>query len=288
MKLGVFTQWIKADTIEDLAQRVHELDLQCVVLDSFPGLQINLDDPEPEVCARIKSAFARAGVEIAAVGGYCNLGEQEPAKRAATHTRFKGLMRLCQQIGSPMLCSEAGTYHPTSEWEWDPANGTEQAMVAFIEAMRPLVAAAEHYGITIGMEPYVMTIINSAQRAARLIEVLHSDHLKLVYDPAGLLSRTTLLEQQTFLPETFRPLAPYIGLVHVEDCRPDPQGHFLWLAAGKGLIEYPVFMDLVVQSGYDGPLILEHLSEADLPIARQYVLHHWQAALERAHGRITA
>jgi sugar phosphate isomerase/epimerase len=278
VQLGVFTQWLKAASIEELAGRVRALNLQCVVLDSYPGLDIDLTDPAPAICHRIKAAFAGEGVEIAAVGGYYNLAHPNPAERQAIHMRFRGLMGLCESIGAPMLCSEAGTYHPHDEWEWDPANATEQAFALFVEAMRPLVAAAGDCGITIGLEPYVMTIINTPERAARLIEELASPHIKLVCDPAGLLTRSTLTEQRAFLPEAFRLIAPSIGLVHVEDCRPDPQGHFLWLPAGQGLIDYPLFMEQLVQAGYDGPLILEHLSEADLPPAREYVQAHWNRA----------
>jgi len=278
VKLGVFTQWIRAESIEELAMRVRALDLHCVVLDSYPGLDIDVANPAPEICRRIQAAFAAEGVEIAAVGGYYNLAHPDLKERRSIHTRFRGLMRLCADIGAPMLCSEAGTYHPRDEWEWDPANGTEQAFAIFVETMRPLIADAADYGITIGLEPYVMTIINTAERAARLVEALDSPYLKLVCDPAGLLTRATLNEQRTVLPAAFGLMAPYIGLVHVEDCRPDPHGHFLWLPAGQGLIDYPLFMQQLVQTGYDGPLILEHLSEAALPAAREYVLAHWKRA----------
>lgn len=278
MKLGVFTQWIEAESVEDLAERVSELGLECVVLDSWPGLRADLDDPAPEVCRRIRTAFANAGVEIAAVGGYSNLVHPDPAARQAIHRRFLGLMRLCEGIGAPMLCSEAGTWHPKNDWDWDPSNGTERAFQVLLEEVRPLVSAAVEYGITLGFEPYVMTVIHTPERAARFVEELDAGNVRLVADPAGLLSRATLDDQQAFLAEAFRYIAPHIGLVHVEDCRPDPEGHFLWLPAGQGLIDYPLFMELVVRSGYDGPLILEHLSESDLPAAREHVQHHWNLA----------
>lgn len=285
MQLGVFTQWIQAETIEGLAERVHELGLQCVVLDSFPGLDIDLDNPQPEACQRIRRAFERAGVAIAAVGGYTNLVHIDPEEHEAVLTRFRGLLRLCKEIGSPMLCSEAGTYHPTDEWSWDPANLTEQAYTRLRETMRSLLKTASEYGIVIGLEPYVMSVMHTPERAALLMRELASPLACLVCDPAGMLDRVTLEDQEAFLPEAFRHISSSIGLVHVEDCRPDPAGHFLWLAAGQGLLNYPLFMDLLIQSGYRGPLILEHLSEADLSTAREYVLTHWRQGLRRAERR---
>jgi sugar phosphate isomerase/epimerase len=286
VQAGVFTQWIQAETIEGLAERVHELGLQCVVLDSFPGLDIDLDNPQPEVCRRIRQAFARAGVTIAAVGGYSNLVHPDPEEHAAIITRFRGLLRLCAEIGAPMLCSEAGTFHPRDEWNWDPANTSEQAFTRLLTTLRSLLQTASEYGVTIGLEPYVMSVLYTPERAARLMREVHSPLACLVCDPAGMLDRATLTEQAAFLPPAFEQITPFIGLVHVEDCRPDPNGHFLWLAAGQGLLDYPLFMDLLVKSGYGGPFILEHLSEADLSTAREYVLTHWQEALQRAERRM--
>lgn len=282
MQSGVFTQWLHAGSIEELAQRASQLGLHCVVLDSFPGLDIDLDRPQPELCRRIRNAFEQAGVAIAAVGGYSNLVHPDPRKRQAIHTRFQGLLQLCAAIGSPMLCSEAGTYHPSSEWDWDPANATEQAFTTLCDVLHPLLATAREYGVVIGLEPYVLSVLHTPARAARLMQALDTPFARLVCDPAGLLDRITLEAQDTFLPEAFQLIAPFIGLVHVEDCRPDPNGHFLWLPAGQGLLDYPLFMDLVVQAGYQGPLILEHLSEKDLSTAREYVQTHWQQALQRA------
>ncbi|QBD77142.1 sugar phosphate isomerase/epimerase [Ktedonosporobacter rubrisoli] len=282
MKLGVFTQWIKADSIEELALRIRQLGLQCVVLDSFPGLPIDLDNPTPAICSRIKAAFAQAKVEIAAVGGYSNLAHPDPQIRQAIHTRFQGLIRLSAAIGAPMLCTEVGTYDAQDEWNWNPANATEQALNDLIASVRPLVAYAQDYGVLLGIEPYVMTIINTPQRAVSFVEALDIHQVRIVADPAGMLTRGTLDEQSSFLPAAFHAISPYIGLVHVEDCRPDPAGHFFWLPAGQGLLEYPLFMDLLLQARYDGPFILEHLSEAALPAAREYVLSQWKLANERA------
>ena len=285
MQLGLFTQWIRTSSIEDLAQRVREFDLQCVVLDSYPGLPLDLSHPSSELCQRVRRAFENAHISFAAVGGYCNLVDPDPRQRQEIHAQFEGLMRLCAEIGAPMLCSETGTYHPQSAWDWDPANVTEQAFQELLSTLRPLARKARSYGICLGLEPYVMNIIGTPQRAARLIEELGEENVRLVCDPAGILSRTTLQDQLAFLTEAFRLTSAAIGLVHVEDCSPDPQGHFLWQAAGTGLIDYPLFMDLVVQSGYDGALILEHLSEENVPAARAFVLDQWQRAQERARER---
>lgn len=280
MNIGIFSNCIAADSVERLAERIATYGLKHVVLDTFPGLDLDLDANRPAAadCRRIRRAFDHAGVNIAAVGGYSNLIHPHPEKNAAVRQRFVGLMKLCEAIGAPMLCSETGTYHPASDWDWDPANATDQAMERLLETVRPLADAAADYGVTLGFEPYVMNVCYTAERASYFIGQLDRDNVRLVADPAGLLTRSTLDRQHQALPDIFRYLSLSIGLVHAEDCLPDPAGHFQWLAAGRGRLDYGLFMSLVVQSGYEGPLILEHLAEEQIPGSKAYVLQKWQEA----------
>ena len=276
MQLGIFTNYIHAPSVEELAARVRQYGLDSVVLDSYPGLDIDLDRPSADDCRRIRAAFAAEGVAIAAVGGYSNLIHPDPAARRAVHRRFESLLCLCEAIGAPLLCSETGTYHPTSDWDWDPANATPQAFDLLVETVRALATTARKRGVALGLEPYVMNVGYTAERAARLVEAVGAPNVKLVADPAGILTRATLDAQAEVLPAAFQAMAPHLGLVHVEDCRPDPNGHFLWLAAGRGLIDYPLFMRLVARAGYRGPLIMEHLAEAEIPAVSAFVRAQWR------------
>lgn len=282
MELGVFTQWLNASSVEELAAEVRDLQLHCVVLDSYPGLTVDFNRPHPDDGKRIRDAFRRSGVSIAAVGGYSNLVHRNSEQRKAIHLRFTGLLELCEMIESPMLCSESGTYHPVDDWAWDPSNLTTQAYENLVNVVGELAHIAAKRGVTLGLEPYVMSIAYNADVAARLVKDVGLNNVKLVFDPAGLLTSATIPFQEEILTQAFDLMAPYIGLVHVEDCRPNDQDHFDWLAAGQGLIHYPTFMNLVTKAGYDGALILEHLSPEDVGEARSYVLKHWNESQSAA------
>lgn len=282
MNIGIFTEYISAGSVEELAYKIGAMELTSVVLSSYPGLDIDLDEPSIEHCKRIQQAFAQAGVDIAAVSGYSNLLHRDERLRRQIHHRFRGLMRLCEGIGAPMLCSETGTFHPSNEWEWDPSNATEQAMEVLVSTIQPLAAEAAGLGIQIGLEPYVMNVAHSPDRAAELMWRLAADNVKLVADPVGMLTYATLGVQETVLANMFESIAPYIGLVHIEDCRPDPEGHFYWLGAGEGMLNYPLYMDLLIAAGYEGPFILEHLSEERIPDSRDFVRKQWSEAIHRA------
>jgi sugar phosphate isomerase/epimerase len=282
MKLGIFTMWIQAQSIEELAEKVKQHQLECVILDAYPGLDIDLDNPSKAHTTRIRRAFEDQGISIAAVGGYSNLVHPDPMKRKAVHQRFKGLMKLAHEVGSPMLCSETGTYHPLSDWHWDPANATEQAFQELVGTVKGLLQEAASYDVTLGFEPYVMNIAYTPDRARRFIEALQSPLAKIVIDPAGVLTRATLHHQAEVLQEMFTHLSTHIGLVHVEDCTTNPEDHLNFHGAGQGVIDYPLFMKHIVASNYRGPLILEHLQEHQIAASRQYVIDHLHEALSKA------
>jgi sugar phosphate isomerase/epimerase len=285
VELGIFTQYINADSIEKLADKVRSFGLTSVVLDTFPGLDIDYEHLDAAVCRRIRQAFDHSGVKIAAFGGYVNFVHPVHLERQSIQRQFAGMIRMCADIGIPMVCSEAGSYHPTG-YLWDPANRTEQVFNMAVESIRPLAEYAKNNGVQICLEPYVMSMAYSAERLGHLVQAIGPDDVKVVLDPAGILTRATLQTdaQSPVVVKAFKHLAPYIGLVHVQDCRPAPEwnNHFEWLGAGKGLLDYELFMDSVIRVGYEGPLILEFLSEEDIPASMAYVQQHWKSAQSRA------
>ena len=288
MNIGVFTQYIRAQSIEELADRVAGHGLRSVVLDTYPGLDIDLTAPSAAHCRRIRAAFEHAGVSIAAVGAYQNLVHPDPQERQKVYDRMNGMVRLCEGIGSPMVCTETGSFHPNGG-DWEPSNLTDRAIDLLAQYVAPLLDVCRRSGVTLSLEPYVMTVTWSADRLATFIDRVGRERVQAVYDPAGILTRVTLDDQEPFLRESFRAIEPHLGLVHVQDVTPATkiENHFNWQGAGTGVIDYPLFLDLVAGSGYEGPLILEFLREEQIPTAVEFVRDQWTQAILRSSSAKT-
>lgn len=282
LELGIFTQYVRADSVEALADKIAAYGLKAAILDIHPGLDVNFDEPTTSQGNRIRRAFEQAGVSIVGLGGYQNLAHPDPSERLRIYNRLVGMIRLCETIGASMLCTETGSYNPNG-YDWDPANVTDQALRRVADFLRPLLDEARARGVTIALEPYVMTVTGTTARLAQLIDLVGGDGLQVIFDPVGILSRATLDDQQQFLTESFRQVARHLGLVHVQDCTPaeDIKHHFNWQCAGTGLVNYPLFMDLLIDHGYDGPLILEFLEETQISHAVEFVASQWNQALAR-------
>ncbi len=127
--------------------------------------------------------------------------------------------------------------------------------------MQQIAAIGAAFDVTMAFEPEVSNVVDSAAKARRLLDTLGSPHVKVVIDGANLLHAGQMPAMQGILEEAFRLLGPDIVLAHAKDISPDGTTH---LAAGHGVLDYPLYLRLLRQSDYAGPLILHGLSEAQV------------------------
>ena len=120
---------------------------------------------------------------------------------------------------------------------------------------------AEKYGVTLGGEPEIGNTINSVHKARRLLDEIRSPQLKIVMDGANIFQRGQLPNMRPVLDEAFELLGSEIALAHAKDLDKDGEaGH---LAAGRGRLDYPYYMELLKASGFDGAIILHGLKPAE-------------------------
>jgi sugar phosphate isomerase/epimerase len=128
-----------------------------------------------------------------------------------------------------------------------------------VSSMREAVRCAEAWRVTLAFEPGVN---DSAQKARRLLDAIGPPALKVVMDPANLFHTGALPRMRTVLDEAFALLGPDIALAHAKDL--DHDGDAGHLPAGHGLLDYPHYLALLQQTGFDGAMILHGLREADV------------------------
>jgi hypothetical protein len=65
-------------------------------------------------------AFQAEGLEVAAVAGYVNRVNPDPARREAGLERLHRLIDLCREFGTLYLATETGSLNPDNEWADHP------------------------------------------------------------------------------------------------------------------------------------------------------------------------
>jgi sugar phosphate isomerase/epimerase len=134
--------------------------------------------------------------------------------------------------------------------------------------------------VTMAFEPEVVNVVDTAEKAARLIDEVGSSRLRVVLDPANLFHPATLPRMQAVLEEAFALVGGRIALAHAKDVRlAEDGGECVRPAAGTGQLDYATYARLLQACGYDGALVMHSLEEAEIPASKAYVERYFGAAL---------
>jgi sugar phosphate isomerase/epimerase len=273
-RLGIFSNVYGHLPLEEAANRINTDGFTGVVTDyKFADVRFDPLKPDWEAAKRITSTLERYNIRIVAISGYYNVVDPDPTRRKAGEARLEVFIANWKRLGCPNISTETGTLNSKSEWLESPQNATEAAYKQCRDALNKLAVTAEKAGAVISIEPYWRNVIDSIDRAERLFQEIKSPALKLVMDPCNYFRKADLGQMQTMLSEMFRRLGGKIVLAHAKDVKATADATDT-PAAGRGVLDYPLYLRLL--AGLDRPLdlVVEHLKIGDAGRARNYVLHH--------------
>ena len=262
MRLGIFAKTFDGSDPATVLEAVGRSGFTAAQYNmACSGLPAMPDRIEPAAARAVAQAAAERSIEIAAVSGTYNMIHPDLKVRAAGLARLAVLARACADLGAPLITLCTGTRDPNDQWHGHPDNNRPEAWRDLLSAMEAAIAIAEQFDVLLGIEPELANVVDSAQRARRLVDQLGSPRLKIVLDPANLFETASLAEQQRIVATAIELLADRIALGHAKDRLAD--GSFA--AAGSGVLDYPHYLSRLAAAGFDGPLITHGLSAAEAP-----------------------
>ena len=266
MQIGIFARTFERPTLSETLDAVAALGIHAVQLNlPADGAESLPERVEPALADTIRAEMAARGIALAAVSGTFNMIHPDVAQRREGLRRLDGIAAACARLGASIITLCSGTRDPDNMWRRHPDNDTPEAWRDLLETMGEAVRGAETHGVTLAVEPEVANVIDSARKARRLLDELGSPRLKIVIDGANVFHAGELSRMREVLDETFALLGPDIVLAHAKDLSHDGEaGHE---AAGTGLLDYDHYVALLQGVGYDGPLILHSLTEAQVETA---------------------
>jgi sugar phosphate isomerase/epimerase len=270
MQLGIMTRTFVRPTLEETLDAVQAYGLSCVQFSlSCAGIAALPDWIEPELSDRIRQAMADRGLAMAAISGTFNMIHPDPQERQSGLRRLAVLAAACERLGTSLITLCTGTRDPENMWRRHPANDSPEAWRDLVISMTEAVRLAEAYGVTLGVEPEVSNVVDSAAKARRLLDELGSPRLKIIMDGANLFHTGELPRMREILTEAFDLLGEDIVLAHAKDLSQDgAAGHE---AAGTGLLDYDHYLSLLRRTGFAGGLILHSLSEDQVATSVQFL-----------------
>ncbi len=266
MKIGIFAKTFSRPTIEELFQSIAnyginavQFNLSCAGLDPLP------QNVPSELCQRIADSAEQAKVELSAISGTFNMAHPDPADRSGNLIKFGVLCEAAAKLQIPVITLCTGTRDPVNMWKWHPDNDSKEAWDDMLQTMESALIAAEKNNLTLALEPESENIVNSATRARTLLNELRNPRLRIVIDPANLISPGC--NQKEVIDEAFTLLGDSIVIAHAKDRK----SNFQACAAGKGILDFEYYLRCAKQSGFAGPLIMHGLDETDVAFAREFL-----------------
>ena len=241
-----------------------------------PLLSELLDDPSQ--AKAVAEDFREAGLDIIGLAGYRNIVAPDLTRRRANLEYLKACMELAPALGTSMVATETGTFHPTNEWYPSPENGSSQAWSALCESVGELLETAKKTGAVLAIEGYVNNIVGRLDHLDALFRTFPSPHLMLMLDPYNYITRDLVPTADLICEEFLARYADRFVIAHLKDVAAlGADGKREGEEARADLVGTPEFCTgIFPQQSYirflrnrrpDLPIIFEHLPEAHLPAA---------------------
>lgn len=261
MRLGIFAKTFQRSTIEETLDAVVAHGLRCIQFNyacaGLPSLPQQLDTADVK---RIAGAIQQRGLEVAAVSGTFNIIHPDAAQRDAGFKALNVIAANCAALGTKVVTLCTGTFDPNDMWREHPENNLPPAWKQMLAGIERALEIAETHDVFLGIEPEMANVINSAEKARRLLDSLKNPRLKIVMDAANLLSPENFGDAPAVLKNAFDLLGDDIAIAHAKDIKRSGQ----FAAAGKGDVDWDLYLTLLNNARFSGALILHGLAEFEV------------------------
>ena len=285
MKLGLCTTDFTVRPADALFGRLSELGVGvtqfafCSVLESdfTPDESIEIPESIPaEAMRAITREARRHAVAITAINGTFNMCHPDEEVRMEGVKRFAVLCQAAEALGCSILSLCSGTRSRTSLWTYDAHNGDPAAWHDMSESMKRVCELASAHDLTLAIETEASNIIDTPEKARRILDEVGYDGLKMILDAANLFLPGKAKRENVIptLDHAFELFGKDIVLVHGKDIKESDGIDFC--AAGEGIVDFAYMTELLKKAHYDGDFILHGIYDEEkmphsLALIRQYI-----------------
>lgn len=229
-------------TLGARAEKAREEGFSCVHLalsKCVAGVRFDDAALNEGLAAYIRREFRERELDIAVLGCYLNLAHPDPETLRELQSRYYGHLRVASLAGVSVVGTETGA--PNAAYKRDANTHTPEALHTFMRNLEPVVACAEHYGVTFAIEPVFNHIVYDADRALEVLRGIGSRNLRIIFDPVNLLAPENIERRDQVLAEAMDKLCEHIAVVHIKDYVRTDAG-LKSVAAGCGEMDYTALL----------------------------------------------
>lgn len=194
----------------------HTLDL--AVEQGVKGVPISTEKLVNDGVAATLAPLRERGLEVCQIGatGYNPLSTDQE-RQTRQEAILKQVIPLAGETGCNYIVICGGNYHPSGFAAGDARNFSEAALDKVAEALGPMVALAERYGVNLSIEMYLKTAVNTPERFLALQQKVGSSRLRANIDVTSLYDYQDLWDPSETIQHVCTALAGHYGLGHIKE-----------------------------------------------------------------------
>ena len=290
IQVGIFTG-IFDYPLEERAKKIRTLGFNTVQIDELRELPPS--EITTSLCKKIRDTYRDYDLPICVISGYTNLVSPVAEKRKIGIERLSRILEVAWELGTPYVATETGTFNTESDWLDDEKNHTEEGFKEFLGVIEKIIKVAEKNESILCIETYVKNVIGSVKECERIFSEINSPNLKLLLDPTNYFDIHNINKMRETLDEIFDKLGDKIVIAHAKDVKYTEDtgvkmeeekmgvgseglsfrgaGNIELPAPGLGQLDYPYYLKKLVRISPNIPIIIEHLTEDDVPRAKKFI-----------------
>ena len=195
MRIGIRAHDVAYAPLNELIPNIHNQGFHCMHIalsKTIKEFKPGEETMTPGLAMYIKELCAENKVDIAVLGCYLNLCNPNEEKHKEIVEKYKAHIRFASILGCGVVGTETGAVN--EEYKYEPANHSEEALQCFIDNLRPIVKYAEQFGVIVAIEPVWKHIVNTVERARKVLDAIDSPNLQIILDPVNLLDESNYQE----------------------------------------------------------------------------------------------
>lgn len=207
------------------------------------------------------------GLRIVQATGYNpSLVGRDAARREEDLARLTRAFRVAQLLGSPMVLTGCGSYHPTHGYGPHPENHSAEARDRIVQFLRLASPRAEDHGVVLALECHMITALDTPEHIREIVDAVGSPSIRVNFDPVNLLSSVDAVYQSGAEMERMLAVlgAHYHWTAHAKDIVIESRLalHFDETVCGDGLLDWTAYLRCAERLGTsDQPaaVLVEHM-----------------------------
>lgn len=236
---------------------------------SIAGVR-SYSDVTPELVAETVKAAQDTNIWVAVIGAYVELAMNQEAERKKNVADFTSQLAAAKALGSACVGTE------TTDMGKQPAGTSrERALYQLCKSLDEILPIAQEMGVCVGIEPVYLHSMNTVDATKSVLDTMQSDYLKVILDPANLISYELVKHQKMVWEKAGELLGDKIVAVHFKGQNFHEDGKRYSASLEESAIDYEGAFQMLKTLGCTLPVMREEAvperAASDQAFMKQYM-----------------